>query len=146
MLLIGKIGVGFLGTVLVGGAVVSSEGFIHVKVHEKQANGTHVSLIVPAMIMPVTMRFVPRRYLKDASGNVQQYMPVIDAAMSGLADCPDGTTLVEVIDSDTHVTVTKAGGSLIVDADDPDETVHVAVPLRATLSALHEIAAANEPN
>ena len=146
MLLIGKFGLGFLGTALVGGTIVSSEGFIHVKVHEKQANGTHISLIVPAMIMPVTMRFVPRHYLKDASQNIQQYMPVIDAAISGLAACPDGTTLVEVIDSSDHVTVTKSGGSIIVDADDPDETVHVAVPLRATLGAIHEIAAANGPN
>jgi hypothetical protein len=145
MLLLGKIGIGFMGTILVGGAIISSEGFIHVKVHEKQANGTHVSLIVPAVIVPLAVRFIPRHHLADASANLQQYIPVIDAAISGLADCPDGP-LVEVVDSDSHVNVVKEGGSIVVDADDPDETVHVAVPLRATQRAIDEIAAANGPN
>ncbi|MGB6877744.1 MAG: hypothetical protein WBD87_17105 [Candidatus Acidiferrales bacterium] len=145
MLLLGKIGIGFMGTILVGGAMISSEGFIHVKVHEKQANGTHISLIVPAVIVPLTVRFIPRRHIADASANLQQYMPVIDAAISGLANCPDGP-LVEVIDSDSHVTVVKSGGSIVVDADDPDETVHVAVPLRATQRAIDEIAEANGPS
>jgi hypothetical protein len=142
MLLLGKIGIGFIGTILVGGAIVSSEGFIHVKVHEKQTNGTHISLIVPAVIAPLTLHFVPKHYLADASANLQQFKPVIDAALSGLAECPDGT-LVEVVDSDTHVTVVKSGGSILVDADDPDETVRVAVPLRATQRTIDEIAEAN---
>ncbi|MFZ0638866.1 MAG: hypothetical protein WA020_15160 [Candidatus Acidiferrales bacterium] len=145
MLLLGKIGIGFMGTMLVGGAIISSEGFIHVKVNEKLANGTHVSLIVPAVIVPLAVRFIPRHNLADASANLQQYTPVIDAAISGLADCPDGP-LVEVVDSDSHVTVVKEGGSLVVDANDADETVHVAVPLRATQRAIDEIAAANGPN
>lgn len=145
MLLLSKIGIGFMGTILVGGAMVSSEGFIHVKVHEKQANGTHISLIVPAVIVPLTVRFIPRRRIADASANLQQYMLVIDAAISGLANCPDGP-LVEVLDSDSHVTVVKSGGSIVVDADDPNETVHVAVPLRATKRAIDEIAEANGPS
>jgi hypothetical protein len=145
MLLLAKIGMGFMGTVLVGGAIVSSEGFIHVKVHEKATNGTHVSLIVPAMIVPLAVKFVPRRHLREASQNLQQFMPVVDAAISGLADCPDGP-LVEVVDEDSHVTVVKSGGSIVVDADDPDETVHVAVPLRATKAAIDEIAAVNGPS
>jgi hypothetical protein len=146
MLLLGKIGIGFMGTLLVGGAIVSSEGFIHVKVHEKNPNGTHLSLIVPAMIMPVAARFVPRRNLADASANMRQYMPVIDAAISGLRDCADGTTLVEFVDEDSHVAVVKYGGSIIVDADDPGETVHVAVPLSAMQRTIDEIAVANSPN
>ncbi len=142
MLLLAKIGMGFMGTILVGGAIVSSEGFIHVGVHEKQAGGTHISLVVPAMIMPLAIKFVPRHHLREASQNLQQFMPVVDAAISGLADCPDGP-LVEVVDEDSHVTVVKSGGSIVVDADDPDEMVHVAVPLRATKAAIDEIAEVN---
>lgn len=145
MLLLAKIGIGFMGTMLVGGAIVSSEGFIHVKVNEKQPNGTHLSLIVPAMIMPLAVRVVPRHHLRDAAANLQQFMPVVDATISGLADCPDGP-LVEVVDEDSHVTVVKSGGSIIIDADDPGETVHVAVPLRATKATLDAIAAANGPS
>lgn len=145
MLLLGKIGLGLVGTMLVGGAIVSSEGFIHVKVHEKQANGAHFSFIVPAMIMPLAVHVVPRHDLEDAASNMKQFMPLLDATLSGLADCPDGL-LVEVIDSDSHVTVVKSGGSIVVDADDPGETVHVAVPLRATKATVDAIAAANGPS
>lgn len=139
MLILGKIAVGFMGTMLVGAAVVSSEGFIHVKVHEKQPDGTHISLVVPAMIMPVAAHFIPRRNFEGASENLQQYLPLIDAAISGLAECPDGP-LVEVVDSDSHVNVVKSGGAIVVDVDDPDETVHVAVPLRATQRTIDQIA------
>lgn len=145
MLLLGKIAIGLAGTMLVGGAMISSEGFIHVKVQEKQPNGTHISLIVPAVIVPLAVQFVPRHHLADASANLQRYIPLVDAAISGLADCPDGP-LVEVIDADSHVTVVKSGGSIIVDADDPDEQVHVAVPLGATQRAIDQIARANGPS
>ena len=41
MILLAKIGVGVLGTAMVAGAALSSEGFISIRVHEKQADGTH---------------------------------------------------------------------------------------------------------
>lgn len=144
MLLLGKLGLGFLGTALVAGAVVSSEGFIHVKVHEKQTDGTHISLVVPAMIVPVTLKFVPDHYLAQGGREVRRYLPVIDAAISGLADCPDGP-LVEVMDPDEHVSVFKSGSSIVVDVDDPDETVHVSAPLHAAQNAIDEIANAGGP-
>lgn len=141
MLLLGKIGLGLAGTVLVAGAVVSSEGFIHVKVREKRANGTHLSLVVPAMLVPASLEFVPNRDLQQAGANVRPYLPVIDTAISGLADCPDGP-LVEVTAPDEHVSVVKSGGSVVVDVNDPGETIHVSVPLHAAQSAIHEIASA----
>lgn len=144
MLLLGKIGLGFLGTALVAGAVVSSEGFIHVKVHEKQTNGTHISLVMPAIVVPVTLKFVPNHYLAQGGRDLRRYLPVIDAAISGLADCPDGP-LVDVTDPDEHISVVKSGGSIVVDVDDPNQTVHVSVPLHATRSAIHEIASAGGP-
>lgn len=146
MLILGKLAMGMMGTVLVGGGILCSEGFIHVKVNEKQPNGTHLSLVVPAMLAPMAVRFVPKRDLRDGADQMHQYLPVIHAALSGLRDCPDGTTLVEVVDEDTHATVVKDGGSLIVDVDDPGETVHVAVPLRATERTIEEIAASSGPN
>ena len=39
MIFLAKLGVGVLGTALVTGAALSSEGFIHVKVDEKEADG-----------------------------------------------------------------------------------------------------------
>jgi hypothetical protein len=146
MILFGKIAVGMLGTVAVAGAIVSSEGFIHVKVHENQPNGTHLSLVVPAMLVPATLEFVPRKYLQQSAKQIQPYLPVIDAALSGLEDCADGTTLVEVTEPDQHVSVVKTDGAIVVDVQDPDETVHVAVPLRVMRNAVHEIASNAGPS
>lgn len=139
MILLAKIGVGMLGTALVAGAALSSEGFVHVKVHEKQANGTNFNLIVPAAMIPATLHFVPKERLQHGSGDLQKALPIIDAAIPALADCPDGV-LVEVTDPGEHVLITKSGGSLLVDVNDPGEEVHVSVPLRAAQSAIHVIA------
>ena len=142
MVSLAKIGVGFLGTVLVGGAALSSEGFLRVKVDEKQPDGTHVSLIVPAALVPATLYFVPREHLAEASENVRPYLPIIDAAIPALEKCPDGV-FVEVIDPEEHVIISKSGGSLVIDVNDSGEVVHLQVPLRAAQSSIHEIAAAN---
>jgi hypothetical protein len=144
MIILAKIGVGFMGAVLVGGAALCSEGFIHVKVEERQADGHHISLIVPAALVPMTLKFVPRQHLAEAAENLRANMAIIDAALPALEQCPDGV-FVEVIDPGEHVVIAKSGGSIVVDVHDPDETVHVAVPLRAAESAIHEIAAANQP-
>lgn len=144
MILLAKIGVGFLGTVLVSGAALSSEGFIHVKVQEKQADGTHISMMVPAAAVPIALRFVPNENLAQASANIKPYLPIIDAAIPALEKAPDGV-LVEVEDPGEHVRIAKSGGSLVVDVNDQEDIVHVSVPLRAAQSSIHQIAAANGP-
>jgi hypothetical protein len=141
MIFLAKVGIGFMGAVLVGGAMISSEGFIQVKVHEKQAGGTNVSLIVPAALIPMALEFVPNRHLAQASADLRPYLPIVEAAIPGLEDCPDGV-LVEVIDPKEHVIVAKEGDSIVVDVNDPEDVVRVAVPLRAVRSSIHEIAGA----
>jgi hypothetical protein len=144
MILLAKLGIGVLGTALVTGAALSSEGFINVKVDEKQPDGHHINVIVPAALVPVGLRFVPRQHLVEASQNLRANMPIIDAALPALEQCPDGV-LVEVIDPGEHVLVAKVGGSIVIDVNDADDVVHVSVPLRAAESAIHQIAAANRP-
>ena len=140
MIFLAKLGVGVLGTVVVAGAALSSEGFIHVKVHEKHPGGDHINLIVPAAIVPVALHFVPRQNFADASGQLQEVLPIIDAAVPALEQCPDGV-LVEVFEPGEHVLVAKSGSSIVVDVNDHDDVVHVSVPLRAARSAIHQIAA-----
>jgi hypothetical protein len=140
MILLAKLGIGVMGAALVGGAALSSEGFIHVKVHENQPGGDHISFIVPAAVVPVALRFAPRQHLAEASKDLQQDLPVIDAAIPALEHCPDGV-LVEVVDPGEHVVIAKSGGSIVIDVNDPGETVHISVPLRAAESAIHQIAA-----
>lgn len=145
MILLAKLGIGVMGAALVSGAALSSEGFIHVKVHERQPDVTNINVLVPAALVSTTLRFVPNNHLSEASENLRPYLPVIDAAIPALGDCPDGV-LVEVADPGEHVLVAKRGGSIIVDVNDAEDTVHVSVPLRTAQSAIHEIAEANPPN
>src|SRR5206468_5747316 len=110
MISLAKIGVGVLGTVMVAGAAVSSEGFISVRVHEKKADGTHLSLIVPAALVPATLHFV---HLADAGRDIRPYLPIIDAAIPALEECPDGV-FVEVSEPEEHVLIRKSGGSIVI--------------------------------
>ena len=142
MILLAKLGVGILGTVVVTGAALSSEGFINVRVDEKEADGHHIHVIVPAALVPVGLRFVPRQDLAEAARNLRDNMAIIDAALPALEQCPDGV-FVEVTDPGEHVLVAKVGGSIVIDVNDADDVVHVSVPLRAAESAIHQIAAAN---
>ena len=143
MIVLAKIGIGLMGTAVVSGAMLCSEGFLAVKVHEKQPDGTNFSIVAPAAVVPLALKFVPDKKLVRASEKLRPYMPIIDAAIPELEKCPDGV-FVEVIDPGEHVKVAKVGQSIVVDVKDPEEVVHVAVPLRAAESTLHEIAAANE--
>lgn len=143
MILLAKLGVGVLGTAMVATAALSSEGFIAVRVHEKDANGTHIAFITPAALVPATLHFVPRRDLKEAAANIQPYLPIIDAAIPALEECPDGV-LVEVTDPGEHVLISKSHGSVVIDVNDHGDIVHISVPLRAAQSSIHQIARANE--
>ena len=146
MIFLAKLGVGVLGTALVAGAAVSSEGFVHVKVHEKQPDGTNVNLYVPAALATTALHFVPNRDLKARdSAQLRSCLPIIDAAIPALYASPDGV-LVEVKDAHDHVLVQKVGGSIVVDVNDSEDVVHVSVPLRAAQSAIHQIAEANPPD
>lgn len=142
MIFLAKLGVGVLGVAVVGGAALCSEGFVKVKVREKEPGGTHVNVIVPAALVNTSLEFVPNHYLADAADNLRPYLGIVDAAIPTLEDCPDGT-LVEVHDESDHVVIAKRAGSLVVDVEDPDDTVHVSVPLRAALRSIHLIAEGN---
>jgi hypothetical protein len=143
-MILAKIGTGFLTTTLIAAGILSSQGFVHVHVAEKQKDGTHLRLVLPAMAVPIALELVPDRYLDQSASQVRPWLPAIDAAASQLADCPDGT-LVEVTEPDEHVTVVKSGGSIVVDVNDTDERVHVSVPLATVRSAADILASHAEP-
>ena len=52
-------------------------------------------------------------------------------------------TFVEVKEPGQNVRVAKSGGSIVVDVNENDETVHVSTPIRAMSSAIEELAAAS---
>lgn len=141
MILLGKIVLGMAGTALAGVGVLCSEGLVQVKVIEKQPQGHHINVIAPALLMPIAAHFVPRQDLGNASHEIQPYLPTIRAALDSLRDADD-VVFVEVKENEEHVRVAKSGGSVVVDVDDPGETVHVSTPIRAIQSTVEQLAAA----
>jgi hypothetical protein len=142
MILLGKIVLGMAGTALAGVGILCSEGMVQVKVIEKQPQGHHINVIAPALLGPIAIHFAPRRDIENASREIRPWLPVARAALDSLREADD-VVFVEVKDHDQHVKVAKLGGSIVVDVDDPDETVHVSTPIRAIQSTFEQIASAS---
>ena len=142
MILLAKVALGMAGVAVTGAGVLCSEGIIHVKVIEKDPRGVHINVIVPAMLAPIAVHLAPRQAMAQAAQQIQPYMPMVRAALDGLRQSED-VVLVEVKEPGEHVEVVKSGGSIIVDVDDADATVHVSTPIRAVASTFDQLAAAD---
>jgi hypothetical protein len=142
MVLLGKVALGIAGTALAGLGLICSEGMIEVNVVEKQPESHHVYVLAPAMLVPITMHFIPSRNLARGAAEIKPWMPTIRAALEQLRAGED-VTLVEVREPGQHVLVAKSGGSVVVDVTDKDDIVHVSAPIRAIESTVEQVAAAS---
>jgi len=133
-------------TSLVGTAAITTyeAGAVHISVQEKHPGGDHVKLIVPAVLVPVGMHFIPQKELQKQSKDLRQYLPVVEVAAQELEKCPDAT-FVEVISKEEHVSIRKSGDAIVIDVDDRDETVHVSFPVRTVEAAAHRLEASLPP-
>jgi hypothetical protein len=138
MILLGKLALGIGGTLVLTGAYTFREGLIRIDVDEFHANGSHVHFWVPAAAVPMTLRFVPKEYLRNAGEKIQPWMPTVRALIKELKKFPDAD-LVEVRDSRSHVRVRTRNGKLLIDANDPAEKVHIACPLETMEDAASEL-------
>jgi hypothetical protein len=128
MLLVAKIALGFGATVALAGAYTFHEGVLRVDVDESSANGEHVHVWVPAALVPMAMHLVPRRQMECAGDRAARFMPIVHAVAKELQRYPEAE-LVEVRDGDQFVHIRTHNGSLMIDADEPGQKVHVTVPL-----------------
>jgi hypothetical protein len=142
MMLLAKIVLGVAGTALAGVGVICSEGMIEVKVVERQPEVHHVYVLAPAMLVPIAAHFAPQREMSRAAAEMRPWMPTIRVALDQLRDADD-VTFVEVKQPGEHVRVAKVGGSIVVDVEDQDDTVHVSAPIRAISSTIEQIASAS---
>lgn len=134
------------GATAVTGAVMTyNAGAIRVSVDESRPGGDHVHIVVPAIIVSPAMELIPEKELRKHAKEIRPWLPAIRAACKGLEKVPD-TVLVEVIDSNEHVTITKRGGAIWVDVKSPDENVHVALPLQTIRSVAERLAAGTPPD
>lgn len=142
MILLGKVALGIAGVAVAGVGLICSEGMIEVNVVERQPEAHHVYVLAPAALVPMAVHFVPSRKFGHASAELQPWMPTIRAALDQLREIDD-VTLVDVNEPGQHVIVAKKGGSVVVDVNDRDETVHVSAPIRAISSTIEQVAAAS---
>jgi hypothetical protein len=60
MILLGRVALGITGIVFAGVGMLCSDGFVHVKVEEKQAQGHHIDVIAPAVFVPFEINLLRR--------------------------------------------------------------------------------------
>lgn len=142
MILLAKVALGAAGVGLAAASLLCSEGFVQVRVVEKQPHGRHMDVIAPAMLAPIAARLAPRRELARAESRIQPNLPVIRAALDGLRDVGN-IVLVQVNEPNEHVQVSKSGSSIVVDVDSPGKAVYVSAPIRAVSSTVDALAASD---
>jgi len=126
---------------VLGALVVAGTGVIWVSIQEKQSGGAHLRLGVPAILVPIGLRLVPRHVWREQAAQVQPWMPVVKAVADELRKCPDGT-FVEVRSRSEYVNIAKRGGQMVVDVDDDGDAVHFSFPIYLLGSVAHQIEAA----
>jgi hypothetical protein len=125
-MLLAKIALGLCGTVAAAGAYTFHEGVM--RVDEENFDGRHVHVWVPAAIVPMAMHVVPSRHLSHAAAQAGPWLPTLRALAKELRKYPDAE-LVEVGDGNDYVRVRTRNGKLLIDVNEPGETVHVACPM-----------------
>ena len=124
--------------VFMGAVVTYRAGTLQVSVREKKRNGDFVYVVVPAIVIPPILKIIPADELKRHVGDLRPWLPAIGIACRELERAPD-FLLVEVIDSDDHVRITKRSGALIVDVDSGEAEVHIQVPLGVVRSVAERL-------
>jgi hypothetical protein len=138
-MLVAKIALGCCGTLALAGAYTFHEGIM--RVDEDHGDGPHVHVWIPAAVVPLAMRLVPRHYLGRAAEQAAPWLPTIRAFTKALEKYPEAE-LVEVRDSNEHVRIRTHMGKLLIDVEAPGENVHVACPLATLEHVSRELQAA----
>lgn len=116
------------GAAVAAAALAFSAGTVDVKVAEKKPGGARIHLLVPAAVVPVGLRFLPESERRKLAGELGPYLPAVRAASLELARTED-FSLVEVQSREERVSIRIEGGSLRMDVESPEESVHLSVPL-----------------
>lgn len=128
MLILAKVALGMTATLAVATAYTFHEGVIRVDVDEAKAGGSHIHFWVPATMVGVGMRIVPRHAVEQAARKSREVLPALHALAKELRNYPDAT-LVEVTQGQDHVRVGTEHGKLRVDVNGDEGTVHLMLPL-----------------
>ncbi len=130
------LGVIFLSFITLGAsAVVGTGAYVYSGgIGVCEVDTPEVSFTVPfpmrlADIALSVARFaMPADELRRMREEVAPFQPMLEALLTGIADIPDGTTLVSVETPTETVHVGRHDGDFRVDVDTPDAVVHVRIP------------------
>jgi hypothetical protein len=137
-MIIAKLALGLASTMVFATVYTFREGVIRVDVDEHRDGGSHVHFWVPAAAVSMAMHFVPKEHLREASRHTAEFVPLVRIVTSELRRYPD-TTFVDVESGEDHVRVATVGAKLQIDVLNPEENVHVAVPLSALNDVAHQL-------
>jgi hypothetical protein len=135
-MILAKLALGFASTMVFATVYAFREGTIRIDVDDHRDGGSHVHFWVPAAAVPMAMHFVPKEHLREASSHASEFLPLVQIVTKELRRYPN-TTFVEVEDGADHVRVSTVGTKLQIDVVNPEENVHIAVPL----STVNDVAA-----
>lgn len=143
MILAAKVALVCAGTVVAGAGALCSEGFLRVNVTQRGAEGHHINVTAPAILVPIAVAFAThlksREKIAEAGEKIEPWVPTIRAALAQLDEGGD-MTLADVTEPGQHVRVSKSGGSILVDVNNKDAEVHISAPIRAISRTIQEIA------
>jgi len=140
MMILAKLALGTASTLMIAGMYTFREGTIRVDVDEHREGGAHVHVWAPAAVVPMALHFVPDGKIRDVTNHANEWAPLVRIAAKELRKYPN-TTFVEVEDGDDHVKVSTVGAKIQVDVTNPQENVHVTVPLAMVEDVIAQIAA-----
>src|SRR5215813_14160556 len=125
-MILAKVGLGLIGSVAIAGAYTFHEGVVSVE--QQGRDGQHIHFWVPAAMVPLAVRAVPKHYIECHTRRAAEWLPVLHALSKELRHYPE-VDFVDVQDPREHVHIRTHNGRLLVDVTGDDENVHVAVPL-----------------
>ena len=129
----------FLAFVTLGAsAVVGTGAYIYsggIAVCEVDTPEVSLTVPVPMRLADIGLsvaRFaMPPEELRRVRKEAAPFRPMIEALLSGIADIPDGTTLVSVETPTETVHFGRHGSDMRIDVDTIDAEVHVTIPARS---------------
>ena len=136
--MIGKIGLGVLGTTVLAGVFVAHQGVVRVRVVEKTEGGDRINLYVPAVFFPVAVQLAPEDKIREALEQAKELLPAVRIASQELRRLPD-TQLVEVRDGEEHVRIRTMDGELVIEVQSDREDVHISIPMKTIEKVVQEL-------
>lgn len=125
------------------GVIYAHGGVMSVRVHEAE-QGLDLYVPVPMVIVDgavaTASHVMPNEDWLEMQADLDlgEWAPLVREVLKALDDCPDAV-LVEVIDGNERVRVTKEGRYLKVDVDQDDVDVRVSIPTRSVRRTVNRL-------